>query len=97
MIIDFTDNLKVFSGKGAWHYVYVPKKYFRDIRSMQTVKRGFGAVKIKAMIGPSKWQTSIFPDSEAGMYMLFIKKEVRERNSLQVGKPVAVVITIIES
>jgi hypothetical protein len=45
-------------------------------------------------IGKSLWQTSIFPDSKSGSYLLPVKKAVRLKEGLVEGKSVSVAITL---
>ena len=44
---------------------------------METIKRGWGSVRVKVTLGKTKWDTSIFPDKKSGTYLLPIKAEVR--------------------
>lgn len=53
------------SEKAAWHFVTLPIeqseeiKFFHEGQSFK--KRGWGAVKVRATIGTTSWETSIFP------------------------------------
>ena len=84
----FTDILKRWDGDGGWYYVRLPKEAYSEIKEVSSElgpKRGFGAVKVKATIGKTSWETSIFPDSEDKSYILFIKKAIRTAESLEVS------------
>jgi hypothetical protein len=46
---------------------------------------GFGSVYVDATIGRTTWQTSIFPDSARGTYLLPVKAPVRRAEGLGPG------------
>ena len=52
-------------------------------------RRGFGSVKVTAVLGDSRWQTSLFPNKD-GSWFLPIKKPVRVAEGLAEGDDVAV-------
>lgn len=89
----FTAQLWIWQGKGAWHFIRVPHDISAQIKGFQGPKRGFGSVRVEACIGQSKWSTSIFPEKE-GTYLLPIKKEIRQREALQDGDDVKVELLI---
>lgn len=57
-------------------------------------KRGFGSVRISALIGNTSWQTSIFPDKKSGCYFLPLKADVRKKEKLIDGQTVSVKLGI---
>lgn len=73
--------------KGAWRFARVPEKISTRIKEMQKgkLRRGWGAVKVKAKIGRSGWMTSIFPDRHSSTYILPLKKEIRYEENLYDG------------
>ena len=79
----------------AWHFVTVPKKQSEKIRSKIKVRRGFGSVRVEAHIGNTAWNTSIFPDSKTGTYVLPIKAKIRQCEGIEVGDSVSITITTI--
>jgi hypothetical protein len=62
------------------HFVTLPKDIADDIKKQiaSQPRLGFGSVKMQAMIGYLKRETSIFPDKKSGSYLLCIKKNIRE-------------------
>lgn len=96
MEIEFKDKLKKYKGTAGWHYVNTPGKYTKDIKMFQLPGAGFGSVKVNAKIGYTKWDTSVFYDSEDKVYILFIKKSVREAEGLTVGDNISCSIKIID-
>lgn len=87
----FTAKLWVWPGdKAQWRGVTVPKDISESIRSNIKSHRGFGAIKVAVKVGTSRWETSIFPDSSAGTYLLFIKAPVRRAEGIEDGDVVSV-------
>ena len=52
-------------------------------------RRGFGSVKVTAVLGDSRWQTSLFPNKD-GSWFLPIKAPVRRAEGIAEGDEVAV-------
>lgn len=77
--------------QGNWYFVYVGDAASAKIRKEQETLRqkaqgkkplrGFGAVKVRAKIGKTSWETSIFPTKE-GPYILPVKASVRKAEGL---------------
>ena len=93
MIVEFTAPLWLWSGKGAWHFVTLPRDEAAVIR-VAVPRRGFGSVRVSACIGETRWSTSIFPDQKSGSYLLPVKAEVRRRQAISPGDGVAVRLSI---
>lgn len=73
--------------KGAWRFARVPEKISAKIKEMQQgkLRRGWGAVYVKAKVKKTEWQTSIFPDRHSNTYILPLKKEIRFEANLYDG------------
>lgn len=83
-------------GSGSWHFLTVPKKAAADIRKrFGGAARGWGSLPVAVAIGTTRWNTSIFPDSKAGSYLLPVKAAVRKKEKLMEGKPVAFTLEIL--
>lgn len=89
----FTAKLWKWQGKAAWYFITLPLAPSRDIKFAQGPRRGFGAVRVDVSIGSTAWQTSIFPESKSGCYILPVKAAVRKKEKLATGKPVKVRLT----
>lgn len=88
-------NLGIYPGQGGWHFVTLPKGVASEIRGMsEGPRRGWGAVKVKATIGDTTWETSIFPDAKRGSYVLPVKAGVRKAEGLEAGKRVAIELVV---
>lgn len=80
----------VYPGLGGWHFVYVDKKFSEKLKKEKTTNRvGFSFVKIKARLGKTEWNTSLFPTKE-GPYLLSIKASVRKKEAVYDGDDVTV-------
>lgn len=96
MNVSFTAPLWAWSGNAAWYFVTVPGELSDDIRDRPRMPRGFGAVKVRVTVGGSTWDTSVFPDSTAGAYILPVKKAVRAAEGIGEGDPVDVRLELLE-
>ncbi len=92
---DFSETVFLWQGKAAWHFIPVPQDLSEDIQEMFGRERsGWGSVKVTARIGATTWQTSIFPDSTRGSYLLPLKKAVRTAESIVAGDTVHVTLDL---
>ncbi len=82
-----------------WYFVTVPAELGGDIAELPRMRRGFGAVKVEATIGVTRWRTSIFPQREipgvGQEYVLPVKKEVHVAEGLEPEADVRVVIDLV--
>ncbi|MBL8158466.1 DUF1905 domain-containing protein [bacterium] len=79
-----------YEGQGAWHFVYVPKDLSQRIKDAARNKKvGFHFVRVKATIGKTSWQTTLFPTKD-GPYLLAIKADVRHKENIAEGENVNV-------
>ncbi len=81
--------------KGTWYFVTVRKKESEALKKGFGQKRkGWGSIPVFATINGATWETSIFPDSKTGCYVMPIKAKVRKQESLVLNAPVHVSITV---
>jgi hypothetical protein len=86
--------LWLWQGKGAWHFITIPKDLTDKIKSFDSgPRRGFGSVKVEVTIGETSWKTSIFPTKE-GTFCLPIKAAVRKKENLSLGDEAQLTIQI---
>ena len=97
-MISFTSELWLWSGEGgSWHFVTVPPEESVEIRlesAASGIRRGFGSVRVGAMINGVAWKTSIFPQ-KAGGYILPVKAAVRRDAGIAAGDNVTVSIELL--
>lgn len=81
---------------GAWHFVSIPPAESKDIKSMfGGLAHGWGSLPVRATIGQTTWQTSIFPDRKKGAYMLPLKVSVRKKENFGNGDTIVFLIEIM--
>ncbi len=89
----FTSELWLHSTMpGAWYFVTLPLDAADEIRA-STERRGFGSVRVRATIGETRWNTSVFPDSGTGSFVLPVKAAVRRSEDIADGDQVEVTLT----
>jgi len=95
MKYELTGELWKYTGEGAWYFITLPQEYTDEIKVLRNPNsKNFGSVKVKATIGSTSWQTSIFPDNKVGSFLLPVKKDIRIKNNLAEGQLVAYKIEI---
>lgn len=88
---NFEAELWLYPGvKAAWHFVTVPSDVSHSLRFFAGRTKGFGSIRVRARIGDSHWQTSVFPDKKTGCYFLPVKADVRRAQSISVADLVSV-------
>ncbi len=90
----FTAPLWVYKGKGAWHFITLPKAAADEIRFFKSHAKGFMPIAVVASIGATTWKTSVFPDSKSDSFVLAIKKDVRKAEKLQADAMVEVKLRV---
>ncbi len=92
-----TEKVFLYPGESAnWHFVPIAKKVGMEIKALfgKSV-RGFGSRKVEVTIGRTTWQTSIFPDSYSGSYILPLKAAVRKKEDIEIGEKVTFTIVVV--
>ncbi len=94
---EFVSELWEHTGEGSWHFVTVPLEVSEEIGDLAGPPSGFGSVRVSVTLGETSWQTSLFPDSASGCFVLPVKKAVRSAESVEAGDPVAVQVALAEA
>lgn len=81
----------------AWYFAVVPDEPSADIREIPRMPRGFGSVRVRATIGGSTWQTSIFPDAARGGFVLPLKQAIRRAESIGSDDIVRVMLEVLDA
>lgn len=93
----FRAELWLYSGKAAWHFITLPHDVTDEIDELTApTRRGFGSVRVTVTVGSTTWQTSIFPDTKAGSFVLPVKKPVRAAAQISAGDQVDVTLQLAE-
>ncbi len=92
----FTAKLWIYpGGTAAWHFITVPKILSGTLKKKYGKNaRGWGSLPVKVTVGKTIWQTSIFPDSKSGTYLLPMKALIRKAEGLDAGDSVEVSIIV---
>ncbi len=92
----FRAELWQYPGEAGWHFLTLPADVADDLREQAAAfRKGFGSVKVTAEISGHTWQTSVFPDSKSGSYVLPVKRAVRTAARISDGDEVAVQLEIL--
>ena len=81
---------------GSWHFLTVPAELSEDLALEAGPPAGFGSIRVEATIGSTTWQTSVFPDSTSGGFVLPVKKQVRHAEAIVAGSSCEVSLDVIE-
>ncbi len=91
----FTAELWLHPGEGGWHFLTVPPEIGADIAERTTAaRRGFGSVRVTAVVDGTAWRTSLFPDAATRSYLLPVKRSVRTAARLRAGDLVEVELEV---
>jgi hypothetical protein len=97
MIVDVAGVLfRWESRRDDWYFVPLSEEVSADIRDVPRPGRGFGSVPVQVTIGASTWRTSIFPDAGRGVYVLPLKRAVREREGISDGDTVRARLDVVD-
>ena len=98
MIIEFDGEVFRWDARqdSSWFFTAVPAELGAEIREIPRPVRGFGSVRVRAVVGGSAWTTSIFPDAQRGSYVLPLKKAVRVAERLVDGGAVTVRLEVLD-
>jgi len=89
MQIEFTGTVLFWRGPAPYFFVTVPEGPSRDIKSIShLVTYGWGVIPVRARIGRTEFETSLFPKD--GRYLLPLKVVVRKAENLAEGDEVSV-------
>ena len=81
--------------QGAWHFAHIDKKQSALIKERyRGPRRGFGGIRVAVTLGKTKWETSIFPDSRSGTYILPLKAAVRRAEAIAEGDQITFTLAI---
>lgn len=86
---DFDGEIWYWRGPSPFHFVSVPDDACARLRSVAAeVTYGWGMIPVRARIGSTEWQTSLYPKD--GGYVLPVKDGVRRAENIDDGDVVGV-------
>lgn len=86
--------------KGSWHFITIAGKAGEELsasalmRKLEGLSRGFGSLKVNAVIGDSRFRTSVFPSKELG-WLLPVKQSVRKAEGIGEGDTVEIELELL--
>jgi hypothetical protein len=86
----------------SWHFLTLDGETAEEIDAVALMRRlefgrrrGWGSIKVRATVGDTSWETSIFPAKDFGGWLLPVKASVRKAEALVAGNPVKVAVTML--
>jgi hypothetical protein len=94
--VQFTARIARYSAdKSTWYFATLPPDLATDIRAWtHGLRGGWGSIKVDAMIGSTRWSTSIFPDKKSQSFLLPVKAQVRTAEQLADGDEAVITLRI---
>ena len=87
----FRAPLWAHQGPAPWYFLTVPPAVSDEIdEATQGRQGGWGSVRVEVCVGATTWQTSLFPSTQHGGYVLPVKRAVRVAEGLVEGAEVDV-------
>jgi hypothetical protein len=87
MRYEFRAEVWLYAGQGgAWHFATLPAELGDSLRRMRGGRKGWGSIRVTAVVGQTSWRTSLFPEARTGSFLLPLKAEVRRREEIQAGQ-----------
>jgi hypothetical protein len=89
MDASFDGEVWFWRGPAPWHFLTVPPEICEALTLSAThVSYGWGMVPVTALIGGTRWKTSLFPKD--GRYLVPVKTSVRSAEGIELGDTVTV-------
>jgi uncharacterized protein DUF1905 len=82
-------------GPGGWHFVTMPTEVADEVRA-RSLAKPFGSVPVRATVGATTWESSLFADTKSESYLLPVKADVRRRAGIEAGDTVTLTIVLTE-
>ena len=93
MEFEFAGEVIHWRGPSPFHFVAVPEEVAASIHAVaREVTYGWGVIPVTAVVGLTRFTTSLFPKD--GGYLVPLKDAVRKSEGLGVGDGVVVHLTI---
>ncbi len=90
------EKVWIWPGENAnWFFVYVDVPGVLKIREETKGKRGFGSVRVKATLGKTIWESSMFWSKKDNCYIFPLKAQVRKKEGVMDGDEVEIRLNLI--
>ncbi|PJE76403.1 DUF1905 domain-containing protein [Candidatus Uhrbacteria bacterium CG10_big_fil_rev_8_21_14_0_10_48_16] len=81
------------SEHASWYFVTLSTASARNLlKQAKKQRRGWGSIPVVVTVGKSVWKTSVFPNADAGGYILPVKAKVRKAEGIEHGQTVSFAI-----
>ena len=91
--VDVTGEVWHWRGPSPFHFVTVPDEESALLREISSaVSYGWGMIPVRARIGATDWETSLFPKD--GRYVVPVKDAVRRDEGIEEGATVTVRMSV---
>jgi len=89
MELEFSGEVLEWRGPSPFYFVTVPDEESAELEMMSSlVTYGWGMIPVEAVIGTTRWTTSLFPKD--GLYVIPLKSVVRRAEGINSGDAVTV-------
>ena len=89
MELEFSGEVWEWRGPSPFYFVTVPDEESAELEMMSSlVTYGWGMIPVEAVIGTTRWTTSLFPKD--GLYVVPLKSVVRRAEGINSGDAVTV-------
>jgi Domain of unknown function (DUF1905) len=93
MHLDVTGDIWHWRGPSPYYFVTVPEEESLYLQTVSAgVTYGWGMIPVRARIGGTEWETSLFP--KEGLYVVPLKDAVRRAEALDEGDTVTIGLTV---
>lgn len=82
------------TNSAPWFFVYIDGYVLQNVLKVAQ-KHHMGMIRVRASIGHTSWETSLFPHRKEGCYIMPIKKSVREKEDVWDGDMVQILLVLI--
>jgi hypothetical protein len=91
--LDFTGDVWQWRGPSPYYFVTVPDDESALLHTLSpTVTYGWGMIPVRARIGSTEWETSLFPKD--GLFVVPIKDAVRRAEGIDDGDTITLRLTV---
>jgi hypothetical protein len=81
----------IWPGENAnWFFVYVDTPDVLKIREETKGQRGFGSVRVRATLGETSWESSMFWSKKDNCYVFPLKAQIRKKEGVFDGDEVSI-------
>jgi hypothetical protein len=93
MELEFSGRVWEWRGPSPYYFVTVPDEESAELEAMSShVTYGWGMIPVEAVIGTTRWTTSLFPKD--GLYVVPLKNVVRKAEGIDAGDVVTVLLGV---